>query len=148
MSSLGFQGRAIISLPVSNLERSRRWYADMLGLQLERRLGEPPWCELKTPVPNLFLGLAEVDPVRVGDAVLTLAVRDVQAARRQLLEKGAEVSEAVHVPGVARMVTLMDPDGNAVMLRECVDGVLRTGQALRKADGGAAAATGMATAST
>lgn len=60
MSALGFQGRAIISLPVSNLERSRRWYADMLGLQPERRLA--------------------------------------------------------------------DPDGNALMLRECVDGVLPVGR--------------------
>ena len=128
MSSLGFQGRAIISLPVSNLERSRRWYADRLSLQLERRLADPPWCELKTQVPNLLLGLAEVDPMRAGDAVLSLAVRDLQVARRQLQEEGADLSEVASVPGVARMITLLDPDGNALMLRECVDGVLPVGR--------------------
>ena len=118
MSSLGFGERAIISLPVSNLERSRRWYVEMLGLKAQRCLADPPWCELSTPVPGLLVGLAEVDPVRVGDAALTLTVRDLDAARSQLAEKGADVSAVIAVPGVARMVTLMDPDGNALMLRE------------------------------
>lgn len=118
MTTIDFAGYAVVSLPVSNLDKSERWYADTLGLTTINKLDDPLWCEMKTAVDGLLVGLAEVDKVRVGDAMLTLTVENLLAAREHLLDKKSDVSEIVTVDGVARMVTLLDPDGNALMLRE------------------------------
>jgi len=118
MTTICYSGDGLVSLPVSNLDKSERWYAKTLGLETTRKIDDPAWCEMATPVAGLSLGLAEVDRVRAGDSMLTLMVDDVVAAREQLLDRKADVSEVVIVDSVARVVTLMDPDGNALMLRE------------------------------
>jgi catechol 2,3-dioxygenase-like lactoylglutathione lyase family enzyme len=115
---MNYNQHATISLPVADLKKSERWYCDVLGLTTTTRLNDPPWCELQTPVPGLSVGLAEVDKVRVGDSMLTLTVVDVDVARDQLLDKGADVSEIVNIGDITRVVSVMDPDGHTVMLRE------------------------------
>lgn len=118
MTSIGFAGNGVISLPVDNLDKAERWYARVLGFSTTRKLDDPPWCEMSTPVAGIALGLAEVDKVRTGDAMLTLMVTDIAAAREALVAAKADVSDIITVDGVARVVTLLDPDGNALMLRE------------------------------
>lgn len=118
MTMIRYTGNGMISLPVDNLDKSERWFCETLGFATIRKLAEPPWCEMQSPAGSLTIGLAEVDRVRIGDAMLTLSVEDVAAARQSLLDKKADVGDVVTVDGVARVVTLLDRDGNALMLRE------------------------------
>lgn len=118
MTSICFSGNGMISLPVDNLARSERWFREMLGFATVRRLEEPPWCEMQPPAGGPTIGLAEVHKVRTGDAMLTLGVEDLDAARQHLVERKVDVSEIVTIEGVARVVTVLDRDGNALMLRE------------------------------
>lgn len=122
MADIDYSGYAVVSLPVSNLDKSERWYSRTLGMATTRKLEDPPWCEMSTAIDGVLLGLAEVDKVRVGDATLTLTVNDVNVARTQLIERGADVSEVLEIENVARVVTLLDLDGNALMLRETLQG--------------------------
>ena len=116
--TIKYTGQAVLALPVSNLDKARGWYLRVLGLREIRLLDTPPWCELETHVPGLTLGLAEVDPVRTGDAALTLEVEDLDLVHTKLCEAGEDISEITDKAALPRICTLLDPDGNAILLRE------------------------------
>ena len=47
-----------------------------------------------------------------------LVVEDIEAAREELIARGIEVSEIVHVGGGVRYADFADPDGNSFLLQE------------------------------
>ncbi len=47
----------VISVGVSDYDRSLAWYRDVLGFEIEYELAEYGWCELRTPFSfNIGLG--------------------------------------------------------------------------------------------
>jgi len=107
-----------VSVPVTDLERSTRFYAETLGL--ERVPGPGGWPEFQLG-ENLSLYL--VDPANIGEAFsgphtahIALRVPDVEGVRRELEEKGIEFQGDVLDTGVCHMAFFRDPDGNALML--------------------------------
>jgi catechol 2,3-dioxygenase-like lactoylglutathione lyase family enzyme len=107
-----------VSVPVTDLERSTRFYEEMLGL--ERVPGPGGWPEFQLG-ENLSLYL--VDPANIGEAFsgphtahIALRVPDVEGVRRELEEKGIEFQGDVLDTGVCHMAFFRDPDGNALML--------------------------------
>ena len=106
-----------VSVPVTDLERSTRWYADTLGLP---QTGHGAWPEFKLG-ENVFLYL--LDPANIGQhfqgphtSPIALRVPDVAEAKRALEEKGITFHGAVFDTGVCHMAHFRDPDGNALML--------------------------------
>ncbi|HXV56382.1 MAG TPA: VOC family protein [Gaiellaceae bacterium] len=107
-----------LSVPVRDLERSKRFYADTLGLP-SPNLDEPGWPEFLTGNVSLYL----MDPTNVGrefegphTAHIALRVPDVAEARRELEAKGVEFEGEILDTGVCHMAFFRDPDGNALML--------------------------------
>jgi catechol 2,3-dioxygenase-like lactoylglutathione lyase family enzyme len=107
-----------VSVPVTDLERSTRFYEETLGL--ERVPGRGGWPEFQLG-ENLSLYL--VDPANIGEAFsgphtahIALRVPDVEGVRRELEEKGIEFQGDVLDTGVCHMAFFRDPDGNALML--------------------------------
>jgi catechol 2,3-dioxygenase-like lactoylglutathione lyase family enzyme len=107
-----------VSVPVTDLERSTRFYEETLGL--ERVPGPGGWPEFQLG-ENLSLYL--VDPANIGEAFsgphtahIALRVPDVEGVRRELEEKGIEFQGDVLDTGVCHMAFFRDPDGNALML--------------------------------
>lgn len=121
MTNLNYTTSATVSLPVSDLEKSARWYQDVLGLELNRKLDNPPWCEFNTAVAGLTVGLAEVTKVRNGDVMLSLGVENLDTVIQRLSDLKVDISKPVSVDGVMRAITILDLDGNALMLRENLD---------------------------
>lgn len=115
---LNYVGEAVVTLPVSNLRKAQRWYTQTLNLQTLRALDDPPWCEMTSSVDGLRIGLAEVEYIRPGGITLTLTVVNVDEARETLLAARVDVSDVVSVGDVTRVLSLLDPDGNPLMLRE------------------------------
>jgi predicted enzyme related to lactoylglutathione lyase len=109
----------ILLRPV-NLDRSRRFYRDVLGLAVYREFGPAD-----NPAVVFFLGqgLLEVSghaPALPGSAVMIwLQVRDVHAEHDRLAAAGARiVREPVREPwGLVEMWT-EDPDGVPIVLVE------------------------------
>jgi len=107
-----------ISVPVTDMERSRRFYEETLGLP-NQSAGEQ-WPEYQLG-ENLSVYL--MDPTNIGaeftgphTAHIALRVPDVHDARRALEAKGVEFHGDVLDTGVCHMAFFTDPDGNALML--------------------------------
>ena len=109
-----------ILLRPSDLDRSRRFYRDVLGLAVYREFGPPD-----DPSLVFFLGpgLLEVSGRAHGAAgrsvMIWLQVRDVQAEHARLAAAGVTVvrEPAVEPWGLAEM-WIEDPDGVRIVLVE------------------------------
>jgi predicted enzyme related to lactoylglutathione lyase len=104
-----------ISLPVTDMERSRRFYAQTLGLPCS----DDAWPEVALGNVSLYL----VDPRNMGaeftsphTAAIALRVPDVATARAALESKGVAFHGEILDTGVCHMAFFADPDGNALML--------------------------------
>ena len=107
-----------VSVPVRDMERSKRFYAETLGLP-STNLEESGWPEFETGNVSLYL----MDPTNVGreftgphTAHIALRVADVAEARAELEGKGVEFEGDIFDSGVCHMAFFRDPDGNALML--------------------------------
>jgi catechol 2,3-dioxygenase-like lactoylglutathione lyase family enzyme len=107
-----------VSVPVRDMERSKRFYAETLGLS-SPDLDEGGWPEFETGNVSLYL----MDPTNAGrefegphTAHIALRVADVAEARGELEGKGVEFEGEILDTGVCHMAFFHDPDGNALML--------------------------------
>ena len=105
-----------ISIVSQDIERSRRFYMETLGLPLE---GETP---MGFEVAAGQVTLSVWDPSRIGVPFapnpndVALRVDDVAARRAELEAKGIEFTGEILDTGVCHMAFFHDPDGNALML--------------------------------
>jgi catechol 2,3-dioxygenase-like lactoylglutathione lyase family enzyme len=107
-----------ITVPVTDMQRSRRFYEETLGLQNLSSADRWPEYQLGENI-SVYL----MDPTNIGQefrgphtAHIALRVPDVHASRRELEEKGVQFDGDVLDTGVCHMAFFSDPDGNALML--------------------------------
>ena len=108
-----------VSVPVTDMERARRFYGETLGLPAVGD-GDGAWPEYQLG-ENVSLYL--IDPANIGQqftaphsAHIALRVPDVAAARAALEEKGVAFDGDTLDTGVCHMAFFHDLDGNALML--------------------------------
>lgn len=122
--ALRYDGGLTCALGVSDLERSIAWYRDTLGFDLLYRLEDNAWCELKTGVERVNVGLSQVEEAGgKGGATLTFGVEDIEAAKADLDRRGVRQDGPIRdIPGLVRLLTFYDPDDNALMLYQELQG--------------------------
>ena len=118
-------GQLTISVNVSNLEAAIAWYQRAFGFELIYKLDEYGWCELRTPLPGVSVGLGQADEPKItGGTSPTWGVADIDAARRHLESVGAAFDgETYEIEGMVRLATFHDPDGNPWMLAQALQEV-------------------------
>jgi len=105
------------AVPVTDMERSKRFYGETLGLE---QTGDGGFPEYRLG-DNGFLYLLSLESVGSAfrgphDAGFALRVPNVHEARRELEEKGVSFSGEVLDTGVCHMAFFADPDGNQMVL--------------------------------
>ena len=122
--AIRFDGGLTCAMGVTDLDRSIAWYRDTLGFDLLYRTDEIAWCELKTGVERVNLGLSEVEEAGgKGGATLTFGVEDIEAAKAELDGRAIRQDGPIRdIPGLVRLLTFYDPDDNALMLYEDLQG--------------------------
>jgi len=115
--AISYDGGLTCSIGVSDLDRSIGWYTDVLGFDLLYKRDDLAWCELKTGVERVNVGLSQVEEAGGrGGATLTLGVTDIDAAKAELdrhdVRQDGEIRE---IPDLVRLLTFFDPDDNALM---------------------------------
>jgi catechol 2,3-dioxygenase-like lactoylglutathione lyase family enzyme len=118
--AISYDGGLTCALGVTDLERSIDWYRDRLGFELLYRRDDIGWCELKSGVASVAVGLSERrEAGGPGGATLTFGVTDLDAAKADLDVAGVrQDGDIVEIPGLVRLLTFFDPDDNALMFYE------------------------------
>jgi catechol 2,3-dioxygenase-like lactoylglutathione lyase family enzyme len=106
-----------IAVPVTDMERSKQFYGETLGLPQVSDGGFPEY-QLGENVSVYLLSLEAIGGAFRGphDAGFALRVPDVHEARKVLEEKGVEFNGDVLDTGVCHMAFFGDPDGNQLVL--------------------------------
>ena len=107
-----------ISVPVTDMERSKRFYAETLGLPQIGDAGFPEF-QLGENVSLYLLDMTSLGSEFTAPHTASIALRvpDVAEARGELEERGVVFDRAdVYDTGVCHMAPFKDPDGNQLML--------------------------------
>jgi catechol 2,3-dioxygenase-like lactoylglutathione lyase family enzyme len=107
-----------VSIASQDIERSRRFYLQALGLRFDRDV--PGSRGFECWAGNVCLSVWEPGgmglPFTPSAGSIALRVPDVAAARAELEANGVEFSGDTLDTGVCHMAFFRDPDGNALML--------------------------------
>ena len=111
--------RLVISVNVSDFGAAVEWYEKALGFELEYRMDEYGWGEMRTPHPNIQVGLGQTEEVKNGGTTPTWTVKDIDAARAHLESAGARFDgDTYQIQDMVKLATFYDPDGNPWMLAQ------------------------------
>ena len=102
------------SVLITDVERSRRFYGDLLGLKEIARPRTFDFVVVWYDLGNQHLHLLLKDkPDTASPRHFALRVRDVAAARAYLQSRGVATLETTPIPGADRFF-IHDPDGNRI----------------------------------
>jgi catechol 2,3-dioxygenase-like lactoylglutathione lyase family enzyme len=127
----------VVVIPVSDVDRAKRFY-EALGWRVDADFtAGDSWRGVQVTPPgspcSIHFGKGVTEAVPGSVKNLYLVVSDIEAARKDLISRGADVSGAFHftgfggapVPGPApdggsymTFATFSDPDGNSFLLQE------------------------------
>jgi predicted enzyme related to lactoylglutathione lyase len=106
----------LVAIPVSDVDRAKAFYADKIGFTIDHDHAVSDalrFVQLTPPGSACSIafgtGLVDAEPGSVKG--MQLVVDDVEAARAELVERGAGVSDVQDFPW-GRFVFFSDPDGN------------------------------------
>ena len=132
MSGISIQGLDHVVLRVADLERSIRFYCDVLGCRVERSLDELGLYQLRAgahlidlvdvtaPLGRAGGPAAGTEARNMDHIALLVAPFDVDAIRAQLEAHGVEPGEVAQrygARGNGPSMYIRDPDGNVVELK-------------------------------
>jgi len=115
----------VVVVPVSDLERSKAFYRDMVGFTLDHDYQATDAIRIVQLTPPgsacsivMGLGIPMGEPGSLKG--VQLVVDDVQAARAELVDRGVAVSEVVRLGegDGGTFVFFDDPDGNTWAVQE------------------------------
>ena len=124
MPDLEFDGTITLSTPVSDLDASITWFADTLGFAEMFKAPEAGWAEVGSSVAGVSIGLSVGDTAAGGGGTTPVfGVVDIDAARSALEGKGVRFEgDTAVLPGMVKLATFFDPDGNRFMLAQSLAG--------------------------
>lgn len=105
-----------VSVLTQDLPRAKRFYTEVLGLELETEGEHNMELRLGQVTLDVFDPSSMGQPFAPNPAGFSLRVSDVAAARAELEANGVEFDGEILDTGVCHMTFFKDPDGNALML--------------------------------
>ena len=110
-----------VSFLTQDIQRAKRFYTDVLGLEVETEGGSDMELRCGQVTLDIFDPSSIGQPFAPSPAGLALRVPDVDAARAELEAKGVQFDGDTIDTNVCRQAWFKDPDGNALMLHRRFD---------------------------
>jgi predicted enzyme related to lactoylglutathione lyase len=112
----------LVAIPVTDVDRAKSFYVDQVGFHADhdhRVNNALRFVQLTPPgsACSVVLGTGVTEMAPGSQKGVQVVVDDVEAARRQLLERGVQVSD-VDVQPWGSFVFFSDPDGNTWALQQ------------------------------
>ena len=106
----------LVAVPVSDVDRAKAFYTDQAGFHADHDFtvsDEIRFVQLTPPgsACSIAIGKGLTDAAPGSVQGLQLVVTDIEAARKEFVGRGAEVSEVQDFPW-GRFIFFADPDGN------------------------------------
>ncbi len=123
----------LVVVPVSDVDRAKDFYIEQAGfnLDVDHRAGDFRVVQVTPPGSACSITLMRNTDAPGSLQGLHLVVSDIEAARAELLDRGAEVSQVFHfesgqqLPGpdpersdYGSFLSFSDPDGNGWLVQE------------------------------
>ena len=120
MPGFTYDRQITLSCSVRDLEASIAWFRDVLGFEEVMRAAEVGWAEVAAPIDGVTIGLAQNEEVDGrGGTTPVFGVTDIDAARAEMEGKAVRFDgETQVIPGMVKLATFYDPDGNSYMLSQ------------------------------
>src|SRR5687767_4686190 len=114
----------LVAVPVSDVDRAKAFYVDQAGFNADhdhRVSDELRFVQLTPPgsACSIAIGTGVTDMPPGSVKGLQMVVEDADAARAELVARGAEVTEVQEFPW-GRFVFFEDPDGNGWAVQQIV----------------------------
>ncbi len=115
-----YDGILTLACSVKDLDTSIAWFKETLGFELVFRVDEAGWAEITSPTKDVTIGLGVNQEVNGnGGTTPVFGVNDIVESRSELEDKGVKFDgDTVEIPGMVKLATFFDPDGNTYMLAE------------------------------
>ncbi|WP_405164830.1 glyoxalase superfamily protein [Nocardia sp. NBC_01499] len=118
----------LVSRPVSDQERAKSFYVDVLGFKLIRENPMGPdhtWVQVGLEGQSTSLVLATWFPSMTPGSSkgMVLETDDLDGDIKRLRDKGVTFNGDVEEEPWGRFITLDDPDGNGIILQATADGL-------------------------
>lgn len=113
-----YSDELLIQLAVSDLDRSMKFYGDILELKQVVHDPDLEWAKYDTNVRGVRIGIGRQDVVSgSGTISINIGVKNVEAAKRLLESRGVQFPRPIiNIPGVVKLADFTDPDGNRFRL--------------------------------
>lgn len=112
----------VVWYTVTDWQRAKTFYMEALGLRPTFCMEEMGWQQYRVAEGSPDIAISRAQPGQhvggAGGAVAVLAVRDVEVARRRLLEKKVRCDGITTIPNVVKLCDFYDPDGNRLQLAQ------------------------------
>jgi catechol 2,3-dioxygenase-like lactoylglutathione lyase family enzyme len=120
---VGITAVQVVSLPVSDQDRARAFYVDVLGFELmaDSEMGpDMRWVQVRPPGGSTSITLVTwFDTMAPGSSKGTvLESDDLDGDVSRLRGLGVSIPGGIEEAPWGRYVTLDDPDGNGIVLQE------------------------------
>lgn len=110
----------VVWLTVSDLKRAKDFYVNVMGFAVHKEIVPAQWLELKCGDSMIALYQPLLNDVQVPgqNGVVTFAVDNLEAAKKVLESYVTFIEGTPSVPGVFKIATYVDDDGNKFQLYE------------------------------
>ncbi len=110
-------------ITVSDLEKAKKFYTEVLGLKVKQYTKEYNWLEVIGHDGGMILGICqeqkgpETGTGKAGSsAVVTMVVDDLLAKKKELEAQGVKFGGIQEIPNEVKLASFTDTDGNRFQL--------------------------------